>query len=218
MWILENILALIGAYLLGSIATSVWIGKLFYGIDIRDYGSGNAGATNTFRVLGVKAGIPVLLIDAAKAFFAANLIIFLPHYVPGSNSYLNFKLLLGIAAVIGHILPVYVGFRGGKGVASLLGLVLAIHPQAALGAIIVFLIVLLISRYVSLSSMLAGISFPLLLILYFHITAKGLQIFSIVAALGLIYTHRKNIGRIFRKEESKVYIFNRRMRNRSNYV
>ncbi len=213
MWIIENIFALIGAYLLGSIATSVWIGKLFYGTDIRDYGSGNAGATNTFRVLGVKPGIPVLIIDAAKAFFAANLIIFLPHYLPGTNSYINFKLLLGITAVIGHILPVYVGFRGGKGVASLLGLVLAIHPQAALGAIIIFLIILLVSKYVSLGSMMAGLSFPLILILYFHVTAKGLQIFSVLAAIALIYTHRKNIGRLLKKEESKVFLF-KRTRNR----
>jgi len=209
MWILENVTALIGAYLLGSIATSVWIGKIFYGIDVRDYGSGNAGATNTFRVMGVKAGIPVLVIDAAKAFFAANLIVFLPHYIAGTNSYLNFKLLLGIAAVIGHIFPIYVGFRGGKGVASLMGLVIAIHPQAAIGAMIVFLSVLLISRYVSLSSMMAGLAFPLILLVYFNIHARGLQIFSVVAALALIYTHRKNIGRLVRKEESKVYLFRR---------
>ncbi|MCK5538446.1 MAG: glycerol-3-phosphate 1-O-acyltransferase PlsY [Bacteroidales bacterium] len=212
MWIIENVLALIGAYLLGSVATSVWVSKIFYGLDIREHGSGNAGATNTFRVLGVKAGIPVLIVDAAKAFGAANLIIFLDHYTVGTNVYLNFKLLLGMMAVIGHILPIYVGFRGGKGVASLLGLVLAIHPAAALGSIIVFLLVLLISKYVSLSSMIAGAAFPILLIAYYHVTAKPLIIFAILASVALIYTHRKNINRIVKREESKANLTIRRRR------
>jgi glycerol-3-phosphate acyltransferase PlsY len=207
MWIIENVLALIGAYLLGSLATSVWIGKLFYGIDVREHGSGNAGATNTFRVLGVKAGVPVLIIDAAKAFFAANLIVFLHHYTPGTNPYLNFKLLLGMMAVVGHILPIYVGFRGGKGVASLLGLVLAIHPAAALGAIIVFLLVLLLSKYVSLSSMLAGLAFPIILVAYFNVTAKPIIVFAVLASVALVYTHRKNINRLLKREEAKANLF-----------
>jgi glycerol-3-phosphate acyltransferase PlsY len=212
MWIFENVLALIGAYLLGSIPTSVWVSKSFYGIDIREHGSGNAGATNTFRVLGVKAGVPVLLVDAAKAFAAANLIHFLVIYTPGTNAYLNFKLLLGMVAVIGHVFPIFAQFRGGKGVASLLGLVLAIHPAAALGSIIVFLSVLLISKYVSLSSMLAGIAFPILLLSYFHITAKPLIAFAILASIALVYTHRKNINRILHREEAKANIFRRRRR------
>lgn len=213
MWIIENVLAIIGAYLLGSIATSVWIGKMFYGVDVREHGSGNAGATNTFRVLGVKAGVPVLVIDAAKAFFAANLIVFLDHYTPGTNPYLNFKLLLGMMAVVGHILPIYVGFRGGKGVASLLGLVLAIHPAAALGAIVVFLVVLLLSKYVSLSSMLAGIAFPVILVAYFQVTAKPIIVFSILASVALVYTHRKNINRLIKREEAKANLFRWLRRN-----
>jgi len=110
-------------------------------------------------------------------------------------------------AVVGHILPIYVGFRGGKGVASLLGLVLAIHPAAALGAIVVFLVVLLLSKYVSLSSMLAGIAFPIILVAHFNVTAKPIIVFAVLASAALVYTHRKNINRLIKREEAKANLF-----------
>src|SRR5687768_13215686 len=126
-----NIGGLLFAYLLGSIPSAVWIGKRFYGIDVREFGSGNAGATNTFRVLGKKAGIPVLLIDIFKGWLAVQLA-YLSSYRIDSVEFVNLELVLGIAALIGHIFPVYVGFRGGKGIATLLGVVIGVHPYAAL--------------------------------------------------------------------------------------
>src|SRR6201747_1520560 len=155
-----SISALILAYLCGSIPTAVWIGLAFYGVDVREYGSGNAGATNTFRVLGKKAGIPVMLIDILKGFTATNLAFLIP--IPGPHSnYISYQLALGIAAVMGHLFPVFAGFRGGKGIATLFGMVLAIHLQAALLCVIVFILVLLITRYVSLSSIVAGFSYTI---------------------------------------------------------
>jgi len=119
-----SISVLILAYLCGSIPTAVWIGQAFYGVDVREYGSGNAGATNTFRVLGKKAGIPVMLLDILKGFTATNLAFLIPIVGPHST-YISYQLALGIAAVMGHLFPVFAGFRGGKGVATLFGMVLA---------------------------------------------------------------------------------------------
>ena len=126
MHIVVNILITILAYLLGSIPTSIWISRSFFNIDIRDYGSGNAGATNTFRVLGIKAGIVVFVVDILKGFLAVNLIYLTDFYIPDSGDYINIQLLLGIAAMLGHIFPIYAGFRGGKGVATLFGVICAI--------------------------------------------------------------------------------------------
>lgn len=204
MEIFYLVVATIVAYLLGAIPTSVWIGKIFYGIDVRDYGSGNAGTTNTFRILGKKAGIPVFLIDVLKAYGAVNLVRFFP-YLPNTPSYVNLQLLFGIVAVIGHIFPIYVGFKGGKGVASLLGLTLAIVPIPALLAFAVFAVVLLISHYVSLGSMFAGCSFPFFVFFVERTSILSLQIFSILFAVLLLITHRKNIVRLKNGEESKIF-------------
>src|SRR3954463_4049953 len=160
-------------YLFGSIPTAVWIGKFFYNIDVREYGSGNAGATNTFRVLGKKAGIPVLLIDVLKGF-AAVCLAYLSEYRPSSNQFINLQLVLGIASLVGHIFPIFASFRGGKGIATLLGIILAVHPYAAFCAIAVFIITLLISSYVSLSSMTAALCFPVIVIGVFKTTAPSL--------------------------------------------
>ncbi len=193
------------AYLIGAIPTSVWTGKLFYRIDIRDHGSGNAGATNVMRVLGVKVGIPVLLIDILKGWVAVQVIHFSNIYEPGSDMFVNVRIILGICAVIGHIYPVYAGFRGGKGVATIFGVLLALHPAATLSAAGIFLISLVISKYVSVSSMLAGLSFPLWIIIIFKSPFTFLQIFSILTALLLIVTHFKNIKKLIRGEEKKAY-------------
>lgn len=200
------VILLLIAYLLGSIPTSVWIGKTFYGIDVREFGSGNAGATNTFRVLGKKAGIPVLIIDILKGT-AAVALAWLGAFAPGSGEFINLQLGLGIAALIGHIFPVFAGFRGGKGVATILGIVICIVPAACSLALVVFLTVLFSTRIVSLSSMLAGISFPFILNLVLGNTNPVLSTFSIVVATLLVITHRKNIKRLLKNQESKVQLF-----------
>jgi len=209
---LINILALVLAYLLGSIASAVWIGQIFYGTDVREYGSGNSGSTNAFRVLGKKAGIAVLLIDSTKGWLSVNLITLLhtlgiTHLLPGTGPFIDFQLALGIAALLGHIFPVYVGFRGGKGIATLLGIILAVHTGAALASMGVFIVVLLITRYVSLSSMVAATAFPVVVILVFETTISSLVIFSLVIAILVLITHQKNIERLLRKEESKANLF-----------
>jgi len=196
-------LLIILAYLIGSIPTAVWIGKAFYNIDVREFGSGNAGATNTFRVLGQKAGIPVLIIDILKGSLAV-LLAFLSPYVFESDEFVNLQLALGIAALVGHIFPVFAGFRGGKGVATILGIVMCILPLSCSVALVIFLLVLFTSRMVSLSSMMAGVAFPFILHFIFGNTNPILTTFSIVVALLLIVTHRKNIVRILNKQESKI--------------
>ena len=165
--------ALIVAYLYGSIPTAVWIGQAFYGIDVREYGSGNAGATNTFRVLGKKAGIPVMLIDIFKGWTATNLAFFIGLSVTGpehSIQYVNYQLALGIVAVMGHLFPIFAGFRGGKGIATLFGMILAVHLPAALLCVLVFVIVLLLTKYVSLSSISAGFTFTLSVIFIYQVS------------------------------------------------
>jgi len=194
------------AYLLGSVPTAVWVGKSFYGIDVREFGSGNAGATNTFRVLGKKAGIPVLIFDIVKGSLAVALAYF-SNFEPDGNEFINFQLGLGVAVLIGHIFPVFAGFRGGKGVATLLGIVVCILPVACSISLLVFLFVLFATRYVSLSSMSAGLVFPFVLHFILHNTNEVLTIFSVTVAVLLIITHRKNIKRLLKNQESKVNLF-----------
>lgn len=200
------------AYLLGSIPSAVWFGKLLYGIDVREHGSKNAGATNTIRVLGWKAGLPVLIMDILKGFAAVNLVWF-SSLVSGTKDFVNLQLLLGAFAVIGHIWPVFAGFRGGKGVASLFGIILAIAPLPTLIALGIFLATLFTTKYVSLSSMISGIAFPLLIMFVFKTTVESLIIFSLIVAILLMLTHQKNIERLIRKEESKAnFLFKKKKR------
>ncbi|MFO7620637.1 MAG: glycerol-3-phosphate 1-O-acyltransferase PlsY [Bacteroidales bacterium] len=198
-------LTLIFGYMLGSVATAVWTGKIFHGIDVREHGSGNAGATNVIRVLGWKTGVPVLLLDVAKGWIASMLPVFAGFAEAGSAQLINFQILAGIAAIIGHIFPLFAGFRGGKGVATIFGVLLAVHPLLTLSCLGVFLIVLVLSGYVSLSSMSAGAAFPLLLFLVFDTPSLFFRIFSIIAAIALIITHKKNIKRLIRGEETKLF-------------
>ena len=209
-----NILLLLAGYLLGSIPTAVWIGKFFYKIDVREYGSGNAGATNTFRVLGKRAGIPVLLIDVLKGFAAVNLAYFSP-YTVGGTQFINLELVLGIASLVGHIFPLFASFRGGKGIATLLGIVLGVHLYGALICMAIFLIILILSGYVSLGSMIAAICFPIIVILVFKSTVPSLIIFSILIAIMVLITHQKNIERLLRKEESKAKLIKKKKKAES---
>mgnify|MGYP006272955077 FL=1 len=205
MFEMMNLALILAAYLIGSVPSSVWIGKLFYNTDVRMHGSGNAGATNTFRVLGNKAGILVFVIDLMKGFAAARLAYLNTSLAAGVPEYLiTIQLVLGIAAILGHIFPLYAGFRGGKGVATLFGAILAISFFPTLIMAGIFFATLFGTRYVSLSSILAGISFPLLIILVFDINTQSLIIFSVMIPVLIIITHQKNIGRLLRNEESKA--------------
>lgn len=200
---IQLFIGLLLAYILGSIPTAVWVGKIFYGVDVRNEGSGNAGATNTIRVLGVKAGIPVIVVDILKGFFA----VWLMHYFVPANwnpdNIIYANIAAGLLAVVGHTLPVFAGFRGGKGVATLLGMGIALYGWPVLISVIIFVLVVSISRYVSLGSLLAGIAFPLIVIFYFHENNVGLVVLSIFVAAFLIWTHRKNIGRLIKGNENK---------------
>jgi glycerol-3-phosphate acyltransferase PlsY len=197
------IITLVLAYLLGSTATAVWIGKIFHNVDVREHGSGNAGATNVIRVLGWGTGIPVLFLDILKGWIAGMLPVFFNLAGRGTALMTDLQIAAGIAAVLGHILPVFAGFRGGKGVATICGVMLAIHPAVTLSCLGVFLIVLFVSAYVSLASMTAGVAFPFLLMLVFGTPSVVLRIFSFIVAAALLFTHRKNIKRLLRGEEPK---------------
>ena len=200
-----EVILILSAYLLGSIPSALWVGKLFYGIDVREFGSGNAGATNTFRVLGKKAGVPVLIMDILKGVLAICLAHF-SGFASHSNPLVNYQIALGVAAVLGHIFPLMAGFRGGKGVATLLGVVMAIQPLGACMALIVFLIVLIAFRYVSLASMCAGLSFPFIVLVLLSGSPPSLVIFSFMVAALLIITHKKNIQRLLKKQEPKLQL------------
>lgn len=203
MLTLSNILGLVLAYLIGSIPSAVWVGRKFYGIDVREYGSGNAGATNTFRVLGKKPGIAVLIMDVLKGFLAVKLAYIVGDYSSDSPEFIDFELALAVCGLMGHIFPVYVGFRGGKGIATMLGILIGVHPQAALVCAIVFAITLALSGYISLSSMLAGICFPIV-IMVFYSTNSSINIFSLAVAVIILITHQRNIERILSGAESRI--------------
>jgi len=213
MALIIRILLIIIAYLVGSIPSAVWIGKRWYGVDVRDHGSGNAGFTNAVRVLGWKAGIPVFITDLLKGYLAVNSIRIFNVYIPGTEDFLNFQLILGACAVIGHIFPVYVGFRGGKGVATLLGLLLAVQPYPTLICLGIFIIFFLSTGYVSLSSMIAGISFPLIIIFVFKTTVSSMVIFSMIVSILVLLTHQKNIERLLNREETRSRIIKRKRKD-----
>jgi len=211
---MNELLLVMLAYFIGSIPTAVWISKSQFNIDIRDYGSGNAGATNSFRVLGARWGTAVMVIDMLKGLLAVKLALLMPYYVQNDFARTNFQIGLGLAAVLGHIFPVWAEFRGGKGVATLFGLVLGISPWTALGCVGIFLVVLFITRFVSLSSILASLAFPIFILIIFNVDNEAYRIFACAVALLVILTHQKNINRLLRGSESKAPIFKYRDRRR----
>ncbi len=197
------------AYLLGSIPTAVWYSQAFFGLDIRQHGSGNAGATNTFRVLGKRAGTIVMLVDVLKGYTAAILATLLWYMdIITTNEILTFKIVFGLVAVIGHLYPIFAQFKGGKGVATLLGMMLATHPEMAAVCIGIFLLVVIASQYVSLGSILAALAFPVLLLLQiFGQKENPLLIgFGFVIFLLVVLTHQKNIGRLLRGRENRTVL------------
>ncbi len=202
MELLQIIIVAIFAYLIGSIPTSIWVGRYFRDIDIRKYGSGNAGATNMIRVLGWKIGLPVLVFDIFKGWMAVKLALWVQ--IPDASWMSNYNILLGVLAVIGHIYPVFAGFKGGKGVATITGAVLSLSPLPFLGAFIIFFIVFSIFKIVSISSVTAGFSFPFFQFWLGETNALSYQIFSIVIAILLFITHLKNMNRLLKGEEKKM--------------
>jgi glycerol-3-phosphate acyltransferase PlsY len=192
------------AYLIGSVPTSVWVGKLFNGVDVRTKGSGNAGATNTIRVLGLKAGVPVLLFDILKGWIALQIYHFFPAFPMNEPSIFLLKILPGTAVVLGHVFPVFAGFRGGKGVATLLGVGVALYPLASLFALAIFILVFIFFRYVSLASIVAAVTFPFIEILVLnHREVISLMILSVAIGIFIPLTHRNNIRRLIQGSEAK---------------
>ncbi|MEO5991233.1 MAG: glycerol-3-phosphate 1-O-acyltransferase PlsY [Ferruginibacter sp.] len=210
----ESILIII-AYLIGSIPTALIISKHFFNIDIREYGSGNMGATNTFRILGSKFGTIVMIGDMLKGVFAVALYSFLPYYLTNEFDRTNFMLGLGIAAVVGHIYPIWAQFKGGKGVATLFGMVLAIQPVVALNCVGVFLAVLFLTRYVSLSSIIAGVALPICVLWIYNEKEVFYRVFAVAVAALVVLTHQKNISRLLKGNESRVPILKHRDRRKS---
>ena len=200
------------AYLLGSIPSAVWIGKKYYGIDIREHGSKNAGTTNMLRVLGRRAAAPVFALDFLKGFVAVTVIELMQYDdLIGHNDIINLKIGAVVAAVLGHIFPIFAGFRGGKGVATLVGAVTGIYPPAALLCFGVWIVVLMISHYVSLSSMIAGCCFPVFTLISPKVNgSKAFVVFSFIIAILLLVTHRKNIKRLREGTESKIHVWKTR--------
>ncbi len=211
---MKEVLFICFAYLIGSIPTAVWISRYFFCVDIRDYGSGNAGATNTFRVLGSKWGCIVMSVDVLKGVIATSLYILLPFYMHNDWDRTNLMVGLGLAAVVGHIFPLWADFRGGKGVATLFGMILAIQPLVALYCVGVFLLCLYLTRFVSLSSILASIAFAVLILFIFNEQEPLYRAFAIAVALLVILTHQKNISRLLRGSESKIPILKYRDKKR----
>lgn len=205
----------VAAYLIGSVSSAVWVGNTFYGVDVRKHGSGNAGATNVIRVLGYKAGIPVLLFDVFKGWIAVMLGVWIHPGLNSADAIVYLKIVLAFAAVLGHVFPVFAGFKGGKGVGTLAGAGIGLFPLAFAGILAVFIVTLVISHYVSLSSILASLSLPMLLLVIDGFTGvhTGLFLLSLLIAIFIPITHRKNIRRLLRGEENR-FEFRRSDKNR----
>jgi glycerol-3-phosphate acyltransferase PlsY len=210
---------LVLAYLVGSIPGSVWTGKLLYGEDVRDYGSGNAGATNVFRVLGWKAGVVATVVDLGKGLFAAGVLGTqvrlgdLPAWgLVGWEAETVICLAAGLAAIVGHMYPVWARFRGGKGVNTAAGVLFALTPVTTLVAVGVFVLVLALSRYVSLASMTAAVAFPSTVAVRRYLLGAesldpSLLVFGALLAAGILVAHRSNIKRLLNGNENRVRSF-----------
>ena len=198
------------AYGLGSIPTAIWVGKAWYNMDVREHGSLNAGATNTFRVLGKKPGIIVLVVDIFKGFLAVSLVKWFVEYKSWDHTFdevIQVQVVCAVLAILGHIFPLFARFKGGKGVATSLGIIIGIEPLSALICITLFLFVFLISNYVSLGAIVVSFVFPVVVYWITDNSSDVLLIFSIVLSLAVIASHRKNIARLIKGEENKMNLF-----------
>ena len=212
-------LLLIVAYLLGSIPSAVWIGRHYFGVDIREHGSKNAGATNMLRVLGLRAALPGVVIDFMKGFVAVTLMGMVRLNPEISQAWvINLKIVAVVASVIGHIFPIFAGFRGGKGVSTLIGAVTAVQPNLAFLCFAVWVVVFVFTHYVSLASIVAGCCFPVFVVIFSTTLYNRYGdfswifiIFSLSVALMLLWTHRANIARLRRGEESKIHLWKKKI-------
>jgi glycerol-3-phosphate acyltransferase PlsY len=211
---MKELISIIVAYLIGSIPTALIISKRYFDIDIREYGSGNMGATNTFRVLGSRFGTIVMIADMLKGIIAVALYNFFPHYLHNELDRTNLMIGLGLAAVTGHIFPIWAQFRGGKGVATLFGMLLAIQPNVAVSCVAVFLAVLYLTRYISLSSILAGVALPICVLWIYNEKEVFYRVFAVAVAALIVLTHQKNISRLLKGNESRVPILKYRDRRK----
>ena len=204
-----TILLMVISYVLGSVPNALWIGKVFKGIDIREHGSRNTGSTNAARVLGAKLGILTLILDVSKGLVPTLIAILLRvDFFQNLTKILNFDyVLVGICAILGHVFSMFMNFKGGKAVATTLGVFLILVPKAILFAAIVFFVVFAVSRYVSLSSVLAAISLPIFI--YFLYQQTIYVILGILIAILIVVKHRSNIERLKNGTESKFSLKNK---------
>lgn len=185
------------AYLVGGFPTSYLVGKAFHGVDLREHGSGNLGATNAFRVLGARSAIPVVIVDVAKGFVPAAL------FAGIAGVGFGWTLAYGSAAIVGHMFSIWVGFKGGKGMATSAGVFLGLAPWAVLGSLIVWLVLTFGTGYVSLGSIVAALVTPVLVALTPHSGGDTLVWFSVGLAVVVVWAHRANVGRLARGEENR---------------
>lgn len=205
------------AYLIGSIPSAIWVGRKFYGIDVREHGSGNAGATNVFRVLGKGPGTVVLLMDIIKGFLSVMLAYQMGYYFAEQGTQSSqmtgfFPVAFGVLSVVGHMLPIFAKFKGGKGVATLFGVIIALDPRVAGLGLLVFVVVNIVTGYVSVGSLMAGLSIPVLFLQVFGYRDVSLIVFSVSVGILVVYTHRKNIRRLMAGEETKSRILVRKQK------
>jgi glycerol-3-phosphate acyltransferase PlsY len=210
------------SYLVGSIPTSIILSKLLRGIDIRQHGSGNAGGTNVFRVLGWKWGVLTIILDAVKGAIVVVVVarLYLDNFpfnnITPFDDFTVVQIICGIAAVIGHVWTVFAGFRGGKGIATALGFLITLITIDMLLVLAVFTLTVTLSRYISLGSMMAAVSLPIILIVrenLFGVNIPGYNTilpFVIGLVLLVLYTHRKNIDRLIKGSESKISLFKKK--------
>ena len=191
----------VAAYLLGSIPTSLWLGRLLHGVDLRTLGSGNAGGTNALRVLGWRVGLPVMAVDVGKGSLATALPALVGVSDPGW-----LPLACAVAAVLGHVFPVFARFRGGKGVATGAGALIVLAPLAALACAMVWGLVVAATRIVSVASVLAALTLPFAVGWLDGRAPRGLLVLSVGLALFVAWTHRGNLRRLLRGEEKPITV------------
>lgn len=188
---------LVLAYLIGAIPTSYIIGKVFHGMDLREHGSGNLGATNAFRILGARSAVPVVAVDMAKGFVPVWL------FADLTGTGFGWTLAFGSAAIVGHMFSIWVGFKGGKGMATSAGVFLGLAPWAVLGGLVVWLVLTFSTGYVSLGSIVAALLTPVLVAVTPHAGGTTLLWFSVALAAVVVWAHRSNIGRLLRGDENR---------------
>jgi glycerol-3-phosphate acyltransferase PlsY len=216
---LSTVTVIFISYLMGSVPSAIWVGKIFKGVDVREHGSGNAGTTNTFRVLGVPFGITVFVMDFMKGFvpsFWLSALAFSlidapfngPLAPPLWDVEAFLKISCGLFAVVGHMFPVFAGFKGGKGAATACGMLFGVEPISISISAAIFVLTILVTKYVSLASILSSFFYPITLLIMRYVLGIDIDgsiiIFSMLVATGIIYRHKSNIQRLKDGTESKV--------------